>query len=165
VKTIHVETELPTDAERVWRAMKHPASFLYVCRGLLGIPALEGRTEPMVEGEEGTGWLFLFHVIPLSRHTIHLVDVDEESRSLRSREHGGILRAWNHTLHVEPLGTQRSRYSDTVEIDAGMLTRAVARIAVVIYRYRQRRWRRLVRKHLLPEGPRYTQAADVGAPT
>lgn len=159
MKTIHVETELPTDADLVWRAMKHPASFLYVCRGLIGIPALVGRTEPMVEGERGTGWLFLFHVIPLSRHTIHLVEIDEGTRTLRSREHGGILRAWNHTLHVEPVDERRSRYSDTVEIDAGPFTRIVASAAIVIYRYRQRRWRRLVRKHLLPDGPSYANAA------
>ena len=32
--------------------------------------------------------------------------------------------------------------------------------AVRIYRYRQRRWHRLVRNHLLPAGPRYAHPAD-----
>jgi len=31
---------------------------------------------------------------------------------------------------------------------------------VWIYRYRQRRWHRLVRNHLLPAGPRYSPPAD-----
>ena len=159
MKTIHVETELPTDAERVWRAMLHPASFSYVCRGLIGIPALDGRTEPMQEGECGTAWLLLFHVIPFSHHTIHLVEIDPDSRTLRSEEHGGMLRAWNHTLHVEPLGETTCRYSDTVDIDAGRLTPAVAWAGKLIYRYRQRRWRKLVHKHLLPGGPLYARSA------
>lgn len=158
MRTIHLETELPTDAERVWRALQHPASFTYVCRGLFGVPALAGRTEPMREGECGTGWLLLFHVVPFSRHTIHLVEVDEATRTMRSREHGGILRAWNHTLHVEPLTDGSCRYRDTVEIDAGAATPLVAGVARLIFRYRQRRWHRLVRLHLLPGGPRYARA-------
>jgi hypothetical protein len=150
MRTIEVSTELEADADRVWAAMQHPTTFLYVCRGLIGVPALAGRSEPFREGESGTGWLFLFHVLPLSRHTILLAELDPETRTMRSREHGGVLRAWNHTLHVEPVGEGRSHYSDRVEIDAGPLTGVVAGVAVWIYRYRQRRWRRLARRHLQP---------------
>jgi hypothetical protein len=153
VQTIHVETELPTDADRVWAAICHPASFNYVCRGLIGIPALVGRTEPMRAGEIGTAWLWLFHLVPFSRHTIEVIDVDDDARHVRTHEHGGFLRAWNHTLHVEPISPARCRYSDTVDIDAGALTPVVAKAAVGINRYRQRRWHKLVDKHLLPTGP------------
>jgi hypothetical protein len=157
MKTVHLATELPTDADRVWAAMCHPASFLYVCRGVIGFPALIGRTEPMRQGEKGTSWMWLFHVIPLSQHTIHVTDIDESTRSIRTREHGGFLRAWNHTLHVEPISASRCRYSDTVDIDAGILTPAVAKAALAIYAYRQRRWRKLVAQHLLPTGPAYAR--------
>jgi hypothetical protein len=153
---VHIATELPTDSDRVWQAMCHPASFSYVCRGLIGIPALTGRTEPMRQGEIGTAWLWLFHLIPLSHHTIHVIAVDQDTRSVCTHEHGGFLRTWNHTLHVEPVSAFRCRYSDTVDIDAGVLTFVVARAAVMIYRYRQRRWHKLVEKHLLPTGPAYS---------
>jgi hypothetical protein len=155
MKRVRIETELPTDADRVWAALLHPASFTYVCRGLLGFPALAGRTDPLREGEQGTGWLMLFHVIPFSRHTIHVERIDHADRALHTREHGGLLRAWNHTLHVEPLTEHSCRYSDTVDIDAGPLTGVVAGIAVLIYRYRHRRWHKLVRRHLLATGPAY----------
>ena len=158
MKTIHLETELPTSADRVWRAMCHPASSSYVIRGLIGVPALAGRTVPFREGECGTGWLLLFHLIPLPRHTIYLASLDQNARTLRSREHGGVLRAWKHTLHVEPTGDQLCRYSDTVEIDARPLTGIIAALAIWIFRYRQRRWHKLVRNHLLPGGPRYAAA-------
>lgn len=110
MKTVHVQTVLPTTADRVWQAMQHTASFLYVTRGLFGFPALAGRTDPIRKGEIGTGWLLLFHAIPLSRHTIHVVDLDQDTQTIRSREHGGFLRAWNHTLHVEPVGVNTCRY-------------------------------------------------------
>lgn len=151
MKTVRVESELPTGAERVWQAMQHPAAMSYVLRGLFGMPVLAGRTEPFRAGESGSGWMFLFHVIPLHRHHITLVDLDPETRTMRSRERGGLVREWNHTLHVEPVCEHRCRYSDTVEIDAGPFTGLVAAAAKGIYAYRHRRWRKLVNRHLLPE--------------
>jgi hypothetical protein len=146
--TIRVETELPAEADRVWSAMKHPASFLYICRGLLGWPALAGRTDPLAEGELGSGWLLLFHVLPMHRHHIRIVRVDENEHTIETDEHGGLLRGWHHTLHVERDRPGRSVYSDTVDLDAGRLTPLVAKLSVGIYRYRQARWRRLARRHL-----------------
>jgi hypothetical protein len=155
MRTIHLETTLPTCADRVWQAMQSPATFLYVCKGLFGVPALAGRVEPLRVGERGTAWLFAFHLIPAYRHTIEVTEVDETNRTIRTREHGGILTAWNHTLHVAPVDENTCRYSDTVDIDAGRATALVAAIAVGIYRYRQRRWHKLVRLHLMPQGPAY----------
>ena len=155
MRTVHVETILPTDADRVWSAILSPVTFLYVCKGLLGFPALSGRSEALRPGERGTGWLFAFHVIPAYRHTIEIVEVDQAGKTLRTHEHGGILKAWNHTLHVEPIDEHSSRYSDTVDIDAGAATALVATLAVGIYRYRQRRWHKLVRRHMMPQGTAY----------
>jgi hypothetical protein len=155
VRTVHVETILPTDAERVWSAMLSPVTFLYVCKGLLGFPALSGRSEALRAGERGTGWLFAFHLIPAYRHTIEIVEVDQVSKTLRTHEHGGILKEWNHTLHVEPIDERSSRYSDTVDVDAGVATALVATLATGIYRYRQRRWHKLVRQHMLSQGTAY----------
>jgi hypothetical protein len=149
-RTIAVSRVLPAEADRVWEAMKHPASFLYVCRGLLGLPALAGRTSAVVEGEVGDSMLMLFHVVPLHRHTIHVVRVDEQARTIETEESGGLVRRWHHVLHVEPLDDGTSRYSDTVDIDAGRLTRAVAFFGTLLYRYRQRRWKRLALRHLQP---------------
>lgn len=146
MRTVHVETTLPTSADRVWSAMLSPATFLDVCKGLFGFPALAGRTESLRQGERGTGWLMAFHVIPAYRHTIEVTEVDEATGTIRTREHGGVLKAWNHTLHVEALQADSCRYSDTVDIDAGLFTGAVVAIASGIYRYRQRRWRKLVRR-------------------
>ena len=149
METIHLETELDAPVDQVWDAMRRPDTFLYVVRGLFSMPKLAGRTERFEAGEGGTGWLFAFHVIPVYRHTINVVSVDPVTHTIRTREHGGMLRVWNHTLHVEPTDGGRSRYADTVEIDAGRLTPVVVRGAREIFRYRQRRWRRLVREHLL----------------
>ena len=147
-ETIKVASVLPAEADRVWEAMKHPASFLYVCRGVLGLPGLAGRTSGVVEGEVGTSWLMLFHLIPLHRHTIHIVRVDDEAREIETEEKGGVVRRWHHVLRVEPRSDGSSQYSDTVDVDAGVLTPVVAFLGTKLYRYRQRRWRRLALRHL-----------------
>lgn len=148
MQRIHVDTILPTDAERVWRAMKQIPTFLYVCRGLFGVPALAGRTEPFGAGYHGSGWLFAFHVIPAYRHTIEVLEVDDATCTIRTHEYGGVLKSWDHTLHVEPGAEHTCRYSDTVEIDAGRWTGIVVVLARGIYAYRHRRWRKLVCRHL-----------------
>jgi hypothetical protein len=152
-RTVCIETELPTDADRVWSAMQYPVTFLYLVHGLFGMPALAGRSAPVVAGESGSGWLFAFHVIPAYRHTLEVVEVDPATRTLRTHEYGGVLKRWDHTLHAEPLGDGRCRYRDTITIDAGRLTPLAAVVARGIFRYRQRRWHRLVRNHLLPARP------------
>ncbi|MGH3531152.1 MAG: hypothetical protein ACRDUT_04070 [Mycobacterium sp.] len=155
MQTIHLTTTLPTSADRVWGAMQSTTTMLYVCRGLFGMPALNGRSEPFHAGERGSGRLWAFHVIPAYRHTIEVAGLDHDTRTIRTHEHGGVLTAWDHTLHVEPIDEQSCRYSDTVAIDAGRATFAIAAIAKGIFRYRHRRWHKLVRQHLLPEGPAY----------
>ena len=155
MRTVHLETILPTTADRVWPAMLSPITFLYVCRGLFGFPALSGRSEPLRLGERGTGWLVAFHLIPAYRHTIEIVEVNDATKTVRTHEHGGMLKTWNHTLHVEALDENSCLYSDTIEIDAGPATAIVAAAATGIFRYRQRRWHKLVRRHLLAGGPAY----------
>ena len=55
-RTINVSTELPADADRVWAAMQHPATFLYVIRGLLGMPALAGNLAPLDRSGDVFSW-------------------------------------------------------------------------------------------------------------
>lgn len=150
MQRVHLETILPTDADQVWAAMQYPVTFLYVCRGLFGMPALAGRGAPLRAGERGSGWLVVFHLIPAYRHTLEIRSVDEHTRTIVTHEYGGVLRGWDHTLHVEPVGEHTCRYSDTVDIDAGVLTPVVVLMANGIYRYRHRRWRKLVARHLPP---------------
>ena len=158
MKTVYTESELAADLDRVWHLMQLPATFLYLCRGLFGVPALADRIEPLRAGERGTGWLMAFHVWPAYRHTIEVLSVDEASHTIRTHEYGGRIRSWNHTLHAEPAGPGRCRYADTIEIDAGWCTGLVALGAAGIFRYRHRRWRKLIRSQEARHTPKIRAA-------
>lgn len=89
--------------------MQRPSTFLFLVRGLFSVPKQRGRTERFVAGESAAAWLFAFQVIPASRHHITVVDVDAATHTIRTHEHGGALRTWNHTLHAEALEEGRCR--------------------------------------------------------
>ena len=142
------ETVLAAPAERVWEAICQPGTMLYVLKGLFGFPSLAGRFDPVREGERGHGWIMLFHIIPFARWTIEVVRVDPAARTIATREGGGIIRRWNHTLHAEPLPGGGCRYTDVIDLDAGAFTSATAAATAVIFWYRQRRLGKLARRHL-----------------
>lgn len=138
-------TELDAPADVVWSALSSPAAFVLVANGMIRFPAAERALGPWREGDVVEGWTFLFGVLPWSRHHLRLHAIDATSRTLESREHGGLVRRWDHTIVVTPLGARRCRYEDRIEIDAGVLTPVVVAFARVFYRYRQRNWRQLAR--------------------
>lgn len=39
-----------------------------------------------------TGRVFLFGVVPFSQHALHMAEIDDDGMTLRSEEHGGVVR-------------------------------------------------------------------------
>jgi uncharacterized protein YndB with AHSA1/START domain len=142
-RTIRLITDLDASADRVWEAVTTPAAFRLVTRGLISMPGLRHRNDPWREGETVSSWLLLFGIVPFSRHHLTFVEIDERRRLLRSKEHGGLVRRWEHDITVTPLSAGRCRYEDRVTIGAGRLTGVISAWALVFYKLRQRRWREL----------------------
>ena len=70
-------------------------------------------------------------------------------RVLRDNGYSPIIKRWDHWIEIEDVGG-KTRYTDRVHIDAGLLTAPVAAFARVFYAHRQRRWRKLVRLGFRP---------------
>ena len=143
--TARIQTQLPTSAERAWSALLKRDTFLYITHGMLGFAGADQWPAEFREGTEVEARLLFFHLVPTWKHHLRIVRVDERKRELISKEHGGFVRQWNHRITIEPQLTQRCRYTDEIEIRAGLLTPVVWVFAQVFYRYRQMRWRRLAR--------------------
>lgn len=145
MRTVTVSTTLDAPADAVWSALQDVATFRHVTRGLVTLPDLPRRGR-LTEGVSVTSRLRVLGV-PFSTHRLTVVRVDDDARTVVTHEGGGPLRSWTHTLAVEPAAPGREglrcRYTDRIEIDADRLTPAVAALARVFYRLRQRRWRAL----------------------
>jgi hypothetical protein len=143
VKTVRRTSDLPIDAEVVRQLILKPATFAFVSAPLLRLTGDMPRTWEV--GNRVALRLWLCGVIPMNRHVIEIVDADPEAGWARTLEHGGAVSHWQHTLRVESTGPGTCRYSDEIELEAGLLTPIVAAIARGFYVWRHRRWRELAR--------------------
>ena len=146
MQVVERSTVLEATADAVWAAVKTPSAFRRVTRGILAMPVIGGRQDDWREGETVVGWVFLFGFLPFSRHHLHVARIDDSTRTLSSREHGGMISIWNHDIEVVPIDQKTCHYRDRIEIEAGIATSLIVLYARWFYRMRQRRWRAVARE-------------------
>ena len=139
-------TTLAAPAPAVWEAVKTPHAFRFITRGILTMPAIRDRDRQWQEGETVTAWVFLFGILPFSKHRLHVARIDDAAMTLSSQEGSGLIRRWNHDIIVTPLDEASCEYRDVIDIDAGIFTPAIALYARWFYYMRQRRWRALAKE-------------------
>ncbi|MEO1078309.1 MAG: hypothetical protein AAFY29_02050 [Pseudomonadota bacterium] len=146
--TIEVSTHLNASPERVRQELKTSRLLEYVNEGLLSFQAEEASSLPEV-WEEGRFRvrLKLFGWLPIGYQDIGIEQPSESDQwVVRDNGSGSIARVWDHLIFVEPDG-EGTQYTDRIQVEAGLLTPFVALFAHIQYRYRQRRWRRLVARN------------------
>lgn len=104
MRTVEVSTVLEADASEIWQAVTRPTLLCHVAAPILWFPALARRVDSWQQGEDITTWLLFFGVIPVSRHHMRVLEVHPEERRIATHEWGGIVRRWDHTIWIEPLG-------------------------------------------------------------
>ena len=139
-------TRLEATSDSVWNAVKTPAAFRRVTRGILRLPVIRNRNDEWREGETVIGWTFLFGFLPFSRHHLHIANIDNSTHTMSSKEFGGLIKIWNHDIEVTAVDEFSCLYRDRIEIDAGIMTPVIVGYAHWFYLMRQRRWRRLARE-------------------
>jgi len=70
--------------------------------------------------------------------------IDEKKKEILSSENGTLTKVWNHKITVEKIEEKTVRYTDEIEIKAGLLTFFVWLFSHIFYRHRQRRWKQLL---------------------
>lgn len=145
---VHVSTHLDASPRRVWSTVKTKELLFYVISPMGKFSPLDGEMRGQWEpGVSYVGRSYMFSVIPVGTRTIVIETIDETQMHIQSREHGEIgLTKWDHLISVATEGGG-SRYSDTIEIDAGVLTLVYWCYASMFYRHRQRKWRQLVARN------------------
>ena len=143
---VHVESVLSASADAVWAEAKTTALLREVAWPLVRFRPAPGTALPerWPVGVPVELRLYLFGIVPLGGHTLLVERIDDAGRVLQTRERSPLLKRWDHRIVVAPAGSERARYADTVEIDAGPLTPIVAAVARLFFRHRHRRWRTVV---------------------
>ncbi|MDC8454760.1 MULTISPECIES: hypothetical protein [Marinobacter] len=143
---LRLTTTFPAPADHVWALVRKSSTLLFVCRGLLGFRRAEDFPQQWRNGDTEVARLLFFGCIPAWKHSLTFERIDDDARILSTREGGGLVPVWDHIIRVTPNGNQACTYLDEVEIKAGVLTFVMWLYAQTFYRYRQLRWRTLLRK-------------------
>lgn len=141
-----VETDLACDAPTAWSLVRTAALLRHVAAPLLRFESVSGALpEVLAAGLCVDLRLYLFGFVPIGSHQIQIVGVDEEKRTIQTREYSPILRQWDHTITITSLPSGCC-YSDAIEMDAGVFTVLVYALARQFFLHRQRRWRALAHR-------------------
>lgn len=139
--SLRVSTILPAPASRVWGLLPLKDTFLYITRGMMSYTDTDQwPTRLFTEGTTLTTRVRLFGWGPSSPHKVAVVRVDDAQGEIETKECGGLVRVWNHQMRVEPVSGVECRYTDCIEVQAGLVTPLVWLFAALFCRYRQRRW-------------------------
>lgn len=141
-----ISTQFACTESELWQKLSKPESLEFVASPLLAFTPIEPGVlgSEWETGRDYTLKLFFLRFIPLGRHTIQLVTVDEDQKLISSRESGLLAPVWNHNISFHELEPGLVSYTDEIEIRAGWLTPLVWLFAHVFYRHRQRRWKVLL---------------------
>jgi hypothetical protein len=141
-----VSTLLDCSATKAWNEVQKSSLHRYVTWPLARfVPLRAPLPERWSEGLTIQCKLFVFGVIPMGVHTVHIEKINQTNYEIQSREHDPLVARWDHLISIRPLGDLQSTYRDTIDIDAGSLTFVVWAWANWFYRHRQRRWRALAK--------------------
>ena len=143
-----ISTHFDISADKVWSTVKQSKTLTYITKGLLSFKGAESFPIQWQAGHTETSALIFFGFIPAWRHTLHFVDINNGKYTLSTEEQGGLIKQWDHVIRVKQLSAQHCQYTDEIEIKAGLFTPFVWLIAHAFYRYRQFRWKGLIRKLL-----------------
>lgn len=146
-----ISTLLDAPPERVWEELQRPALLKYVTAPLVVFEPIGPESFPeQWEEDEYRVAMMLFGVVPLGEQSILIskprVDDTEGEQFYQIRDDGtgNLVSTWNHLISVRETADGKTVYTDEIEVKAGILTLLVWLFAAVFYRYRQRRWRKLV---------------------
>jgi hypothetical protein len=145
---VFVQSVLPCGADQAWEAVQTSALLEEICAPLIYFKPDRGEEIPERWSQETPNRLRpkMFGVLPLATRTLAWERIDQQKREIQTREHDAMIRRWDHRIHVEPAGDNECRYTDDIEIQAGVLTPLVWLWAEWFYRHRQKRWRAVAQR-------------------
>lgn len=146
-KKVVVTTTFNCNNNEVWKRIQNVSTLVKICKPM-------ARFTPH-KGEMPTNWVvgkcydfnLYFHcVLPIGKHTIMVESIDEQTHEIQSREYNTLVPIWNHLIKIESVDDKSVRYTDEIDVYAGILTGFVAWWSSRFYRHRQKQWAIILRK-------------------
>lgn len=150
---LRVTTTLRCSHEQVWQELQTTRLLNYICYPLVVFAPVDPSILPIRWSERRYDVkIKLFGFLPFGTQAI-VISVPEPY-CVRDNGFSRLIPKWDHLISIRP-DDNGTKYTDTVDIKAGLLTPIVWAYASIFYRYRQYRWRKIV-----ASGFRYPRSSD-----
>jgi len=145
---VKISTVLSCPPERVWQEVQTPRLLLQIAYPLVVFEPVQPSAFPETWDEENyLVRMRLFGFLPFGEQWIVIKKtISGEKYEMLDDGHSRIIKQWRHLITVQQTSEGFTRYTDTVDIEAGWLTPGIWLFATIFYSHRQRRWRKLVGK-------------------
>lgn len=141
-------TILDCPKERAWQAVQMTRLLDFIAAPLVRFEPVQPTRLPERWNEEK--YLVRMKIvgrIPFGNHWIVIsFPLAEGCYQIRDNGYGDQIDKWDHWITLEDTPDGKTRYTDQVDIEAGLLTPVVWIFSQIFYRHRQRRWRKLVHR-------------------
>lgn len=145
---VNVETIFKIDYDKFIDLIDQPELLMHVASPLMkfipvGFKAFPKRWEEKTYPVK----LKVFGVIPFGEHNIVIEKIKKDSLTeyvLRDNGFGKIIKRWDHWILIKRIGNN-IQYIDRIDIKAGILTFFVYIFTNIFYRWRQMKWKKLIK--------------------
>jgi len=149
---VTVSTTLPADINTCFQLLKRTKTLCHVARPWMTYNFNQSRYPQWIAGLtlDVQPTLHIGRLaIKLGSHMVRVLEVHDETHTIKTAEHGGIIKRWDHTMHMTAVDGNLTKLTDAIIIEAGKLTPLATTYARLFYRHRQKRWQALLEERLI----------------
>lgn len=149
---INVETYLRSNYEMVTKYVKLSKTLDYISKPLVVFEPVDQKKFPEIwENGEYLTKMKLFGIITLGNQSVVIEKLKETNQNefiLRDNGYSSLINTWDHWILIRKTKNENIvKYIDRIEIKAGLLTIFIVIFASVFFRWRQFRWKMLIRSN------------------
>ena len=142
-KKLTVSSELNIDINDAWNEVQKSSLLEFVCKGKLKFKPVDSDfPKYWKKGMNLKAKLLVYGFIPFGGiHSLKFAEVEPEKFSALTNEKNSIVKIWKHKILLEKIDENKIKYTDEIELNAGILTNVVSKWAESLYLHRQKRWK------------------------
>ena len=147
----NIETKFKCDYKTVIKKVNMSVTLDYIAFPLLKFEPINPDNYPKIwKNGKYQVYMKLFSFFPFGKQFIGIEkfkENDQEEYILRDNGTGDVIKRWDHWILIKKTNQHNlTRYIDRIDIKAGILTIFIWFFANIFYRWRQFRWKKLIKE-------------------
>ena len=101
----------------MWAELQKISALQQVASPMLVFKPIDGITLPekWESGQEYALTISFFGILPLGKHTIKIINIDEEQLEILTNESGTLTKVWDHLIKIEVLNNKNIKYKGEIK--------------------------------------------------